>query len=119
MATTPPKTPFTLSQSKGRLALLLLGCALLLTLPLSCHPPVTGAPCQSDENCPKDQFCNGTLCEEGPRTGHTDGGGIGGGGGSNGDAGDGGETDAGDGGDGGIILVGEATFGPTACYDNI
>jgi len=48
-----------------------LRAALLLSAPLAlwmgCFPPLEGATCETDQNCPSSQFCSAGVCQEGPR----------------------------------------------------
>src|SRR5277367_1153413 len=32
----------------------------------ACVPQLTGAPCRQDDNCPVNQYCDGTSCQSGP-----------------------------------------------------
>ena len=48
-----------------------LRAALLLSAPLAlwmgCVPPLEGATCETDQNCPSAQFCSAGVCKEGAR----------------------------------------------------
>jgi len=48
-----------------------LRAALLLSAPLAlwmgCFPPLEGAQCETDQNCPSSQFCSAGVCKEGAR----------------------------------------------------
>ncbi len=88
------------------------GLAGLVLLP-ACFPVLTGAPCQSNDNCPEGQFCSAGKCllvVGGTGGGSSTGGGTGGGsgGGTGGGAGglDGGGKDGGSSGDAGASDAG-------------
>ena len=41
--------------------------ALLALITAGCFPDLSGAPCESDLNCPSDQFCQAGACAVGAR----------------------------------------------------
>jgi hypothetical protein len=70
-----------------------------LTLLAACIPAVTGAPCETDANCPGGQVCVAGKCAEGTGMGGGEGGGTATGGGTGGGTtGGGGGTTGGGGG---------------------
>ncbi|MCA2981047.1 MAG: hypothetical protein INH37_22475 [Myxococcaceae bacterium] len=63
------------SRKASRVILWVAGVLGALLLANACFPVLVGAPCESDENCPRTQFCSAAkVCENGERSTRPDAG---------------------------------------------